>query len=479
MSTHKLRLCNPSNPDCHHGPQEQVLQAVKGWAANHKAGAGIQYLNYVGGRGCGKTTIALIVLMMVALENPSQRTFWSARSGGEIDNVLLTELEANVPAELYKVINKPGARFIRWKGGHKTYLISRNVDNPKKRVALGFNTMGGVHDEAATGFNMDKITDINNGIREPSAPYLFCMTTSTPLPNAYQMWCQNEAATTIYASSYDSPFLSKANLDSMAAMMDEATVQQELMGRFVITTGRMWDQFVEAPWPDGNILEGAEYDPNKPFFIGGDLGGGQSAFQIVQYFDPVHPVTGRRIFDGKLACIVAELTPSQMGLEAVMGEVIEHYCDGNHITRAPAMVIVGHDVEASSVLGPSGAEYFKHLGWDYTWNRGTMFRKDVQRQVMRSMICNTKDERRFVVAANKNKHGIYEIARQHFGERKQRGILNVMRNDTYPDPSSKDTFNKDKGKAGKNALEDDRDAFAYWVTYLHPPSFNMKTILAK
>lgn len=486
MSTHKLRLCNPSNPDCHHGPQEQVLQAVQELAANHRAGAGIQYLNYVGGRGCGKTTIALIVLMKVALENPKSihnelpRTAWTARTNGEIDNVLLTELEACIPYSLYKVVNKPGARYIEWKGGHRTYLISRNIDNPRRRVGLGMNLLGVCHDEAASGFDIDKITDINNAVRDSAAPYLFCMTTSTPLPNAYQMWCQNEAATTIYASSYDSPFLSKANLDSMAAMMDDATVEQELMGRFVITTGRMWDQFVEKPWPEGNILEGAKYDPKKPFYIGGDLGGGQSAFQIVQYFEPRHPVTGHPVpMAGKLACIVAELTPHQMGLEAVMGEVIEHYCNGNHVTRAPVMTILGHDVEASSVLGPSGAEYFKHLGWDYTWNRGAMFRKDVQRQVMRSMICNTKGERRFVVAANKNKHGTYEIAKQHFGERKQRGILNVMRNDTYPDPGSKELMVKDKGRAGKNALEDDRDAALYWMTYLHPPDFNMKKILAR
>lgn len=478
MSTHKLRLCNPADQNCHHGPQERVLSEVATWAGRHKQSPVIRYLNYVGGRGCGKTTIALIVLMQIALQYTDQRTFWSARSNGEIDNVLLTELETNVPSALYKIVNKPGARYIRWLGGHKTYLISRNVDNPKKRVALGFNTMGGIHDEAATGFSLDKITDINNGIREQSAPFLFCITTSTPLPNAYQLWCTSDESVTIYASSYDSPFLSSAVLDSMAAMMDEETVKQELLGRFIITTGRMWDKFVEAPWPDGNILESVEFDPDRPFYIGGDIGGGQSAFQIVQYFDPLHPVTGRKMFQGKIACVVAELVPHQMGLEAVMGEVIEHYCGGDHIATKPKNTIVGHDIESKSVLGPTGAEYFKHLGWPYTWNTGTSFRKDVQRQVARSMILNSKGERRFCVAANKNKHGVYEIAKQHFGQRKQRGILNVMRNDTYPDPNSKEIFNKDKGRAGKNAIEDDRDAFLYWITKNHPPTFNMKTALS-
>jgi hypothetical protein len=284
-------------------------------------------------------------------------------------------------------------------------------------------------------------------------------------------------ATTVYATSYDSPFLNKANLDAMASQMDELTIQQELMGKFVLTTGKQWDTFIEKPWPEGNILEGVTFDPSLPFFIGADLGGNQSALQVVQYLEPLHPITGQKMFEGKLATIVAEYCPNAMGIEVVIKDLVDRYCEGNHLTRKPVKVCIGHDVNAKTVVGSSGAEFFTSLGWQYQHPRGAMFRKAVQRQIARGLILNSNGQRRFCVAANKNKHGQYEIAEQHFGENKQRGILNVMRNDTYDDSAKDDIFVKDKGKAGKNALEDDRDAMLYWMAINHPMTFNVKTML--
>jgi hypothetical protein len=81
--------------------------------------------------------------------------------------------------------------------------------------------------------------------------------------------------------------------------------------------------------------------------------------------------------------------------------------------------------------------------------------------------------KRWVVAANKDRDGEYQIAKQHYGERKRRGILNCLRTDTYPDAKSKEVFNKDKGQAGKNAVEDDRDCFLYAnILWRHPDIFD-------
>jgi len=489
MANYQLNASNPANPKRLHKPQAKYLEVARGMMALGVA-VGIIFLNYVGGRGCGKTTIALLHMIRVALvDDPLHvkklikegvvaddfkgfRTVWSARTNGEIDNVLINELERIVPSHLYRLSNKGGARCINWISGHKTFLISRSVDNPKKRVGLGFNVMGVWHDEAATGFSQDKFSDINNAIREPNAPYYFCATTSTPLPNAYQLFCQNENATTIYATSYDSPYLNKANLDAMASQMDDLTVQQELMGRFVLTTGKQWDTFEEKAWPDGNILEDYEFNPDLPFYLGVDLGGNQSAVQVVQYVEPLHPITGQRLFQGKLAVVVAEYVPNAMGIEVIMQDVVDRYCDGDHMRHKPQMICVGHDVNAAPVVSANGASYFASLGWPYTWPRGKMFFKETQRMIARGLILNKKGERRFCVAANKNKHGQYEIAEQHYGQNKQRGILNVMRNDTYDESGKDDIFVKDKGKAGKNALEDDRDAMLYWMAINHPMTFN-------
>jgi hypothetical protein len=117
-----------------------------------------------------------------------------------------------------------------------------------------------------------------------------------------------------------------------------------------------------------------------------------------------------------------------------------------------------------------GAPVFQALGWDYEVPTGIHFSKDFQRQSADALIYNNAGERRFCVAVKDapDRDGQYRIAAQHYGEGKTRGLLNVMRNDTYPDPKEKGVFTKDKGKLGVNALEDDRDAFLYWVVCSHP-----------
>jgi hypothetical protein len=411
--------------------------------------------------------------VFVASQCPRRHTAWTARTNGEIDTVLLIELEKVCPPRLglWTVKSSRSARWIEWASGHKTHLISRNVDNPKKRPALGLNIMGVFHDEAATGFDQSKFDDIENAIREPDAPFLFCASMSTPLPNGYYGYCYSSDSPIIFSSSFDNPHLSREQLNKRLSMMDELTAQQEIYGKFVQTSGRQWPTFEEAPWPEGNILEGFEFDPGRPWYLCADLGAGQGAFQIWQYVDPMHPVTGRQMFNGRLAVCVAELTPNGMGIESVTADIIETYCLGDHKRRAPECVLVGSDVANPGNTGHTTAWHFQQLGWQYKTPKGKFSSKELQRQVARGLILNTAGERRFAVAANKDSRGQYQIAAQHYGERKVRGILNMFRNDTFPDPGSRDVFTKDKGRMGANAVEDDRDAFLYGCILNHPPEW--------
>jgi hypothetical protein len=118
-----------------------------------------------------------------------------------------------------------------------------------------------------------------------------------------------------------------------------------------------------------------------------------------------------------------------------------------------------------------GAQVLTSLGWEWQTPSGAFSGKDIQRQAASAMIHNNAGQRRVAVAAKRGSDGIYQIARQHFGEGKVRGILNVMRNDTYPESDSREIFRKDKKERGENALEDDRDAFLYWVVCNHPPAW--------
>ena len=475
-----LGVYDPHVEPYQHKPQAEFLDHVDAFKAKndahvadilakggnpHRDHRPLQYIHFVGGRGSAKTTAAAMALFKVAMECPGFHTAWTARTNGEIDTVLLIELEKVVPPHynVWSVKSSRSARWIEWAGGHKTHLVSRNVDNPRKRPALGLNIMGVFHDEAATSFDQSKFDDIENAVREPDSPYLFSVSMSTPLPNGYYGYCYASDSPIIFSSSFDNPHLSREQLNKRLSMMDELTAQQEIYGKFVQTTGRQWPTFVEKPWPEGNILDGYKFRQDKPWILAADLGAGSSGWQIYQYVD----VPG---VPWKLAVCCAELTASRMGIETVTAEIIEHYCGGDR-RNGPSKVIVGSDVVNPGNTGIAAAWHFEQLGWEYQSPTGKLASKELQRQVARGLILNTAGERRFAVAGNLNKHGTYEIAKQHFGERKVRGILNMFRNDTFPEGGSKDVFVKDKATRGINCLEDDRDPFLYWGTMCHTPEW--------
>jgi hypothetical protein len=463
--------------DTGHKPQSEFLNYARGRADRHDGS--IQFQAFISGRGGGKTAIAIIDLALVALiEAPNAATLWTSRTTGEIESVFIPELRKLVPEKYFHYHKDNTNKRIKWITGHTTHLRSRNVDNPGRRVTLGMTVCGLYIDEAATQYDHDKITDIINTVRGKHFPFLFVVAISTPLPNAFRNFYNAVNCHTTKSTSYDNPHLSKKNVESMESQLDELTARQEIYGEDVITTGRMWDTFEERAWPEGNVLEGYQFDHSKPFFLGVDLGGSQSAIQLYQYTDPRHPITGNLVYKSgvRLCVMVAEWLPNRTGIEVVIDDIVQRYCNGNHLERKPALTSIGHDVNASTVTGASGAEVFQKLGWKYDFPRGASSRKAVQRQVARGLILNTQNERRFVIAAEKDSNGIYQTIK-HMGKNQTRGLLDVMRLDTYPDDDN--VFNKDKKKLKTGALEDARDSWLYHLVNNHPPTFNISTLLSK
>jgi hypothetical protein len=309
---------------------------------------------------------------------------------------------------------------------------------------------------------------------------MFHDTLSTPWFGAYTAWRSQPHAKTIVTCSYDNPYISVDVIESWIAEMSPDAVRQQVFGEDIQLSGRIWKSFEEKQWPNGNLLIGARFDPSQPFYLSFDLGGAQSAAQVIQYKDPVHE--GRRMFNGRLAVVVAEFCPNSMGLPALVDDVVNRYCGGFDSNRKPrkqpVKVFVGHDIASPGNTMP-GSAVFQSLGWQWETPGAVYIGKDIQRQSASALIYNNAGERRFCIAAKKHDDGQYHIAEQHFGEGKMRGLLNVMRNDTYPDPGSKEIFRKDKKETGINALEDDRDAFLYWVVCSHPAGANIGAFLGR
>jgi hypothetical protein len=453
-----------------HEPQCKYLDAARARRRVHeqtKGRCGIQSLNYRGGRGAGKTTVGILDMVNVALcELPGTRwrTAWTEPTHGDIDRILLNEMSRIVPRDLWKVVNRSGGyRYIEWASGHTTDLVPRHISNSNARPGLGGNLVGVFHDELAYGFDEQKILDIENSIRAPGAPFLFTASFSTPWQNGYTVYIRRHGSTLIEASSYDNPHLSRDVLDSRVAAMTPEQASQEIYGKEVALSGRIWKSFVEEPWPLGNIAEGLEWSPSRPWYLSVDLGVSQSAAIIWQMSD-----------NGRVMNAVEEWTPNQMDFERLLKKIIDRYCDGSPRQNKPQYVWIGHDVSSpNSISGTSAATVLSKLGWDWTYPAGPLASKDLQRYHASSML----HQRKICIAAKRNDRGEWEQTGLHENAGKARCLLHVMRYDQYPSDGSDDVFIKDKKQNKKHALEDVRDCFLYAAICKWHPDLQRKWYL--
>jgi hypothetical protein len=469
----KTPLLNPAGGEGYlpHVPQRDYLERARRRAEVAKAsGHGLQRINYFGGRGCAKTTTGALDMFQVAMECPGHRTFWSAPLAGDIDRVILKELSfifKHAP-ETYKVINgQNGYRYIKWFNGHETDLIARQIKNRNAKIALGGNYIGGWHDEPAYGYDQDKMNDVQAAIRDKRGPYRFVSMMGTPLMNGLYTYAHMPGCENFYATSFDNPHILHEDIQSWEASMSKEAWEQEVLGRWIQQGGRIWKHFAEKPWPEGNIVEDLDFDPNRGWILSIDAGPASSALQIIQFYEPVHK--GQALFSGKLPVVVSEMVCNDILLSEALEEVIRVYCQGDPDNNAPEYVCIGSDVNHRGLDNDPISKLFVELGWPHRYPKGKLSSKELQRQVCSSLILNQSGERRFAVSAKRDGNGVYQINQQHYGRGKSRGILQVMRNDTFPDPQSHEVFRKDKAQAGVNAIEDDRDAMLYWMILTYPP----------
>ena len=88
--SYKFNIYSPYDKKYRHRAQAEYLDHALARKKIHEetnGQCGIQKLNYVGGRGAGKTTIGVIDMAHVALvEAPLFRTFWSELTYSDIDS---------------------------------------------------------------------------------------------------------------------------------------------------------------------------------------------------------------------------------------------------------------------------------------------------------------------------------------------------------------------------------------------------------
>lgn len=452
------------------GPHHPPNIPQRDFLALDRTGKGINCSHMVGGRGVSKTSTAVCLAARTAFcDMPGHQGFVSEPRHADLFDVFLDEWEAAVPSDLWEL--HQGRMEIRCETGSVIKLVSRHVDNPRRRTNYGRNNAWGINDEMAEKCSPRRWADLKASIRAPGAPFYFMDSMSTPEMGPYYDICHQEGARVIYGTSYDNPFIPAENIDDMKRSMSDAYAAQEIYGKWIRQEGRCWKQFSEADWPTGN-MHWATWDPKKPWFLGLDSGQGYGHWQIWQYHDPVDR-DGRLVYprECKLAVVVAEGLQHQETIHSVLQLWDRIYVgreEDHRKPHPPVVIATGADVDNLGATGREIAYALRARGWRYWYPEpnSELADKGMQGEILAGLILNTAGERRYCISRNLQRHG---------PENATWGIKHCMLNDTFPDPGSRPKYRKDKAERGINNCEDPRDSTFYLAANQFKPSWGHHT----
>lgn len=419
--------------------------------------------HYVGGRGSSKTTTGILKAFIAMTQwHRGKAGIWTEPTTMLCRDVFLREWRKIVPSDCYKAtLNPITITMCPELGGGTLDVRSHNADNPNKEIAKGPNYAFGFIDECAYKFSATWFEDINNAIRDGNSR-LFLDTMSTPKLNGYKTLATSEGHRLVKASSFDNPHLPPDWAEQKRQEMGEKRFAQEIMGQWVSLEGRIWDNWSDEIWPNGNVID-YDHDFDRPYYLFFDLGVASSAWVIVQ------PVAGDYFgvppfpHGDPLWVITAEYMPHTRGDASRMLQQIK-----NDFGK-PIRVCCGHDLRRRSDVDSSTPEYFlaQIMGSVPTQMIGSdafLSDKVIQHDCLSYIISNTKGERRLAVSKNLISH-----------DRDKRGVLYMMREDEWDQSTAKNANYLPK----EGRLEHVRDALLYGtVGAMKPPTYEFKTAYA-
>lgn len=411
-----------------------------------------QIVHWVAGRRGGKTAgLVFQVFRSAFVLNPQFPGAVTFPTGPDIDKIFWPLWKEMIPGYLWsRKRTSRGVEYIQMLNGTRVYLLSREIRNKNAEPGRGPKYAWLIHDELAKDPNKTAWQTFLPTVEIQKAPCKFIATTSTPKPNWYRRLVKNSEArgdTILRSTSWDNPYVDPEVFEGLKDEFDEDYVRQELYAEFVNLSERIWYRWVDSPWPDGNIFVGARFDPDRPWMLACDIGQRSSWLVVqLQQTNTQYPVYAA----------VAEYTPND-------GDAIKMVDAIRHDYGNPSHIYTGNDTvntRSYATDGSTCAYTFRQRGWDCPIHtpRGIAVHKRVQHDQLCGMIVNHRKQRRFTASDNLVSHN----------RRFQRGILEVIEGDVWPEEKTADYMPKDK--AGGPGFEDTRDAMLYMAVGLNPPT---------
>jgi hypothetical protein len=410
------------------------------------------------GRGFGKSFLSIFIATMALSLSPDEVGLFLEPDWKRVRRVFLKKWRQIVPRELY-TLNK-SEQMITWlPTGSILFYGPRNITGSYQATddsELGTDVTFVIDDEAALRCSSSFYVNTLATIREPSN-VRFYLTLSTPRIGEYQELVESEGHKLFRGKSTDNPYLPDNYVEGLRANMSPDQAERELDGKFVALSGKIWKRWSGESWPHGNIHH-HRHNRREPYFLFFDIGVASSAWLIVQPVEPVYK--GRLLWEyDPIWVVTAEYMPKRDGsVDTILREIKQDY-------GIPARIVAGADVDTRSSLEPKTAQWFitRHFGQVPTTPvKGALLGdKEIQHAQLSYGIFDTADRRRFCVSRNLEKH--YPETR--------RGILEMMREDQYPERVTGLTF-----LPKEHRLEHVRDAAMYGaVACMFPPKIGHYT----
>jgi hypothetical protein len=419
---------------------------------------GIRKIDLCCGLGFGKTLL-LIQLAAVKMDRvPGTKILFLEPDWDRVDSVFIEKWIEHVPPSMYDL--NIGRHLITWRKNGNTLrarprILTGSKDRAKdKRRGPEYTDV--FCDETAIGFDYETYTNTLARVRAPGTCKTY-ITATTPKIGPYGDFLSRGGNIVFHARTRDNQYLMKREptyeADLRADMLPDQA-RRELDGELISLEGRIWKQWSNDQWPNGNIHK-HEHEYERPYMLTFDPGVASSAWLGIQQVPP-YDEHGRLLWDYDPVWVVTfELQPKNDGsIDSMTAEIDLKY-------GRPASVVVGHDINKRSDGSGKKGSFFVVKRW------GSVpvipvsgligMDKDVQHNQLSYGIFDTGKRRRFCVSKNLISH--YPDTR--------RGIIEVMQQDTWAE--------KGPHKMPKDGrLEHTRDAAMYAaVMKMFPPKYGL------
>jgi hypothetical protein len=227
----------------------------------------------------------------------------------------------------------------------------------------------------------------------------------------------------------------------MIGEISEAEARQYLLGEWVDVEGIIWDTFSEELYPAGNMIDDGGFREGQAYILSVDHGSTDSSWGLWQ-------ARGNGTYSR-----VAEYTPHQIPAYRIAHEIEKRY-------GKPGKIITGADHVTRGNAGLSADHLFTSMGWVAADRvTGDIADKEIQGNTLARQLCASTGRRQVLISK--------QMATYYPG--KTRGILDMLKGDTWPDSDCQTYFRKEKGSGIYH--EDTRDVVLYFCVVLWPPAW--------